>query len=191
MPGHENTDSVTTEKAIRWPNSSPTTVTIGISTLGTTWRSTSRAPPTPLARANLMYSCPATSRVPASASRATSEILNSDSVSAGSSRKRMPSQLVTDSGMPSTLVTGPRPPEGSQPRFTENTRMPIIPTQNVGMITPPSEPAISARASRLSGLSPANTPIGMPMPSDSSSAVTASSSVAGTRLTISSIAGRL
>ena len=74
---------------------------------------------------------------------------------------------------------------GSQPSCTANTMISISPTQKVGSEKPRMLPAMIVRATALSGYSPAYSPSGMPNTIDISTAVTASSIVAGIRCAIS------
>ena len=67
----------------------------------------------------------------------------------------------------------------------------ISPTQNVGSEKPRMLPAMIVRATAPSGYRPAYSPSGMPNRTDISTAVTASSIVAGMRCAISRSAGSL
>ena len=65
MPGHANTVSVTTAKAIMEPSSRPITVTTGIRITLSTCTPMMRTGRRPLARAKRTKSCSSASRVPA------------------------------------------------------------------------------------------------------------------------------
>ena len=67
----------------------------------------------------------------------------------------------------------------------------IRPTQNPGRLKPTMEPPMISLPLRLAGFKPAHMPAGMPMTSVISMAKIASSSDAGSRSTISSVAGIL
>ena len=54
MPGHANTVSVTVEKAIKEPNSSPITVTIGIKIFFKIWTKTILCSDNPFERAKVI-----------------------------------------------------------------------------------------------------------------------------------------
>jgi len=116
-------------------------------------------------------------------------MLNSDMFSAGSARCLRPSSVRKLIGMPSTSTVWPRPLEGSQPSCTENSMISIRPTQNEGSEKPRIENPMIARPARPPLRRPAHRPSGTPISTDSTSAVTASSSVAGRRCAISVSAG--
>ena len=80
-----------------------------------------------------------TSTVPARASRISSPSLNSARLKAGRIRWLQPSSEVIDKGMPSTLLTGPRPPDGNQPSSTAKAMINSRPTQNVGTLNPSTD----------------------------------------------------
>jgi hypothetical protein len=63
------------------------------------------------------------------------------------------------------------------------------PTQKVGSEKPRMEPVMMLRLTQPSGLSPASRPSGMPMPTASTIATSASSTVAGSLDRMSSSAG--
>jgi hypothetical protein len=191
IPGHANTLSVTTENAIVEPNSNPITVTTGIMIVFSTCTKTTRAGDSPLARANLMKSISTVSRTPARTSRSTSEILNSAKLIAGIAIWRSPSHVRNDHCTPNNAAVVPRPVDGSHPSSTANTMISISPTQNVGNENPRILPAMMVRDAARSGYSPAYSPSGMPSTTDSSTAVTASSIVAGMRSAINRSAGSL
>ena len=103
----------------------------------------------------------------------------------------MPSKVRKLTGMPSSTVVGPRPFDGSQPRNIANTMMSMRPTQNVGSEKPRMEPAMMARPPIDFGLRPAYRPSGRPITTAMIIASTASSSVAGMRSKMRSMAGML
>ena len=151
-PGQEKMVSVTTAKASVEPNSSPNTVTSGIEISLSTCRRRMVHSLCPLARANFTMSLSITSRVPARARRIISASLNSDRLSAGSSRCFRPSSVRKLQPMPNTSTVGPRLPAGSQPSHTEKVRMSTRPTQNVGTENPSTDTPIARRENGCSGL---------------------------------------
>ena len=82
MPGQAKIVSVTIAKAMRPPNSTPTTVTIGIRMFLSTCTQTMRRSDRPLARANFTKSSSMVSRTPLRVSRMTSEMLEQREVDA-------------------------------------------------------------------------------------------------------------
>ena len=118
-------------------------------------------------------------------------MLNRERFSTGIAMWRSPSQVRKDHGTPNSIAVCPRPVLGSQPSCTANTMMNINPTQNVGSENPRMEPAMMAREPKESGFSPAYRPKGMPTTMDNSTAVIASSNVAGMRCAISRRDGSL
>ncbi len=83
----------------------------------------------------------------------------------------------------------PRPPAGRILSSTANTRINIRPSQKFGTEKPRIDPVMMPRPRSERGASPAARPAGMPTPTEMTSATRASSSVAGIRLRIRSIAG--
>ncbi|MNT49441.1 hypothetical protein D3C72_1862960 [compost metagenome] len=152
---------------------------------------TTRIGERPLARANFTQSCGSTSRTPARVRRITSEILNSDRLMAGSSMCRRPSSVRNDHCAPRNSTVWPRPLEGSMPSDTLKVMISIRPTQNVGSEKPTMLPAMTDLENQFSGYSPAKRPSGAPSSTASISAAMASSSVAGRRCRMSSMAGTL
>ncbi len=120
-----------------------------------------------------------------------SAMLSSARVKLGNSRWRSPSIERKLTGTPRNSAVGPRPLEGSQPRNTANTMISIRPTQKVGSEKPRIEPAMMVRPAKDSGFRPAYRPSGRPITTAIRIASTASSSVAGMRSKISSMAGTL
>jgi hypothetical protein len=79
--------------------------------------------------------------------------------------------------------------EGNQPRWTANTIIKMIPTQNVGIENPRIEPAIIVLLTFDFGFNPAYMPRGMPKNMAMNKENSASSRVAGIRWIISFKAG--
>ena len=101
-------------------------------------------------------------------------------------------QVRNDHCMPNSIAVWPRPVLGSQPSCTANTMISIRPTQKLGSENPRMLPAMIDAAERThSGFRPAYKPSGTPKTIDNSTAVTASSIVAGMRCAISRSAGSL
>jgi hypothetical protein len=75
----------------------------------------------------------------------------------------------------------PEPEEGSQPRYTENTRISTRPTQNCGSDRPSRAKILPALSQKRSTRTAARMPLGMPISSDRPIATAASSSELGRR----------
>ena len=155
IPGQAKTVSVTTEKAINPPSSNPRTVTTGIMMFFRRWTMISLDSLSPLALANFMKSWCTTSRVPARASRMTSDILKSERLSAGINRWESPSRVKKLSSIPPTITVSPRPVEGNHPSITAKTMIIISPTQKVGRLKPRMELAMMVLLTLASGFNPA------------------------------------
>ena len=192
IPGQANTLSVTTANAMVEPSSSPTTVTTGIMMFFSTCTKITRAGVNPLARANFTKSIGSVSRTPARVRRSTNEMLNSDKFERRQQQMAQPVQRQERPLHAEQLRRRRRARCWAASRAaTANTMISISPTQNVGSEKPRMLPAMIVRPTAPSGYSPAYSPSGMPKDTDISTAVTASSIVAGMRCAISRSAGSL
>ena len=73
------------------------------------------------------------------------------------------------------------PDDGSPPRFTDRIKIRTMPNQKTGTETPIALIRAMTKSGSVPRRSAANTPIGMPTSVETSSALTASSSVLGSR----------
>ena len=150
-PGHEKMVSVTTANARVEPSSRPNTVTSGIAIRRSTWWRRMVHSLSPAARAKRTVSVIMISRVPARASRIINASLNSARFTAGSSMCLSPLPVKKLHSMPNNIIVSPRPPAGSSPRLTANTKIKIRPIQNDGTEKPSTDTPMMARAAMLLG----------------------------------------
>ena len=152
MPGQAKIVSVTIANAMRPPNSTPTTVTIGIMMFLRTCTETMRRSDSPLARANFTKSSGIVLPHAAAGETDDERDLEQGKIEAGRMRWRQAGPGVEACrGFPRTMPTSPRPVDGSQPSQTEKIMISIMPCQKFGRLKPRIDPVMTVSSSSCAG----------------------------------------
>ena len=151
----------------------PANVSTGISAFLNACLAMTRDCGRPFSRASLTYSDPRTSSIDERVRRICEAAKYQPSANAG---------MIRCSGVP-------EPEEGSQPRYTENTRIITSPTQKEGSDKPSSAKTLPALSQNRPTRTDARMPLGMPISSEKAIAALASITELGSRDQYSSMTG--